>query len=140
MSDSATLDLHTAIVARLEGDATLPKLFDEVPEETPMPYGSFGSPSAVPYRVLAANAQTDAVIIDWWALAVREEGSRTYNDGYLALMEIAPKVKDLLRQPIVLADHRVMLLKWVDDRYLRDPQPRVRHLQQEFRAITARGV
>lgn len=125
------LDIQQGIYRRLTGDAALGLLvtgiFDEVPEGQTYPYVVLGEVIATPRNAHGSFGREVVATLHVW------DRFRGYSRG-LAIMNRVVALLD--HQPLTLAGHVVVSVRFEFSQTLRDPDPEIRHIPVRFRVTT----
>lgn len=117
--------LQTALYAKLNAAPELTgRVYDEVPEPAPFPYVSFGSITEFPDDAHDAQGLNALVTIHVWAWA---PGNGEVYDLFAAVDAALDRV------PLTIAGFQDVQIKHVQHQVIEDPDPRVRHLNAQYR-------
>lgn len=130
----AARPLQAALVAALKGSAAVTALvggrvFDHVPEDAAYPYLVIGEALEEPDNTHDSfGRRLDEAVHVWDRV-----------DGFARPMDIVAAIVALLdhqRTALTVAGHRVVSIRFLDARTLRDADPRIRHVPVRFRIHT----
>jgi hypothetical protein len=106
------------------------RVYDHVPEPARHPYIVIGEAIETPDNAHGEFGRQVDIAVHIWDTA----------DGYAPLLAIADAVVQLLdhqHTALTIVGHRVVAIRLIDVRTLRDPDPRIRHVPVRFRVNTA---
>lgn len=148
MSASVTWDIRVAVMAALNAvGAQLPQVHDKVPRASdgsllPRPYGVVSLPDATSTAQTLGqdSGQADRLWVDWYGNDEEVIDGRRYVRGDSQITLWAALTKAELNYMVINSvDHRAVTIRWVQNRYLGDPNETVRRVQVEFRVTSFPG-
>lgn len=125
---SPLLPIQTAMYDRMVADPDLTgKVFDHVPEAQQKPYVTLGEAIATPRNNHGQFGQETVETLHIWS----EQHGMT---EALELEDILIELFD--HQPLTVAGHRTVSVRFEFSQTLRDPDPNIRHVILRFRVTT----
>lgn len=116
--------LQTAVYAKLNSAPFLAgRVYDEIPEDAPFPYVSFGSFTEFPDDSHDAQGLNALVTIHVWSKA--PSNAEAYD--LFAAVDAA-----LDRVPLTVAGFKDVYIKHAQHQALQDPDPRFRHINAQY--------
>lgn len=124
--------IQQAFYAVLSGDEDLAtlldrRIYDHVPEGAAYPYMTVGEAVAQPDNTLNSFGAVTTATVHVWS---------DYR-GFVEPNRIAGQAVSLLdHQPLPVAGHRVVAVRWQQTQPVKDPDPRVRHVIVRLQVVT----
>ncbi|MEU7617187.1 DUF3168 domain-containing protein [Micromonospora rifamycinica] len=126
--------LQVALYTALRGSTAITgllgdRVYDHVPEPAEHPYLVIGEAVEEPDNVHGGFGRQADITLHLWDVA----------EGFTGPTEVVDALVELLdhqRDALDIAGHRVVSIRFLDARTLRDPDPRIRHVPVRFRVNT----
>ena len=130
VSTSPVDELQESMFNLLSNDAELPDVYDEVPEDAPMPYIRIGEFLTIPSNNHDTFGREVVGTVHVWTRA------RSNRPGQIIATRIGERL-DHQVDALVMPNHTVGVIRQELDQALRDPTPGIRHHVLRFRIHTS---
>lgn len=125
---TAVRPLQTAVIAKLKGSAPLSALvtgvYDEVPEGASLPYVSLGSITETASDTHDHQGLDTLIVIHVWS---EYQGNAEAADIFAAVDAALDRV------PLTVAGFKYVSIKHEQHQFVKDPDPRIRHVNAQYR-------